>query len=104
MLFLPAVVYADDPDLESPLHNNVLREEQLEVIAQLARCGYTNNALMLHNLFEETKMKAKSGEMPRNVFEEKITWLVYLIGALLGSIWTGRIPEVQYEGMVLVKV
>lgn len=54
---------------------------------------------MVHDLFEETKAKAQSGEMNRKVFEEKITWLVYLIGALVGSNWTGRLPDVHVEGM-----
>lgn len=54
---------------------------------------------MVHDLFEETKAKAKSGEIGRKVFEEKITWLVYLIGALVGSNWTGRLPDVYVDGM-----
>lgn len=88
---------ADNCDWESPLNNEVLRQEQLEVLSQLARCRYTKTARMVHELFEETKAKAQSGEMNRKVFEEKITWLVYLIGALVGSNWTGRLPDVHVE-------
>lgn len=88
----------DNCDWESPLNNEVLRQEQLEVLSQLARCRYTKTARMVHELFEETKAKAQSGQMNRKVFEEKITWLVYLIGALVGSNWTGRLPDVHVEG------
>ncbi|KAL8437804.1 hypothetical protein ACSSS7_000685 [Eimeria intestinalis] len=88
---------ADNCDWESPLNNEVLRQEQLEVLSQLARCRYTKTARMVHELFEETKAKAQSGEMNRKVFEEKITWLIYLIGALVGSNWTGRLPDVHVE-------
>ncbi|CDJ66296.1 exportin 7, putative [Eimeria necatrix] len=88
---------SDNCDWESPLNNEVLRQEQLEVLSQLARCRYTKTARMVHDLFEETKAKAQSGEMNRKVFEEKITWLVYLIGALVGSNWTGRLPDVHVE-------
>ncbi|KAL8445746.1 hypothetical protein Emag_005033 [Eimeria magna] len=90
---------ADSCDWESPLNNEVLRQEQLEVLSQLARCRYTKTARMVHELFEETKAKAQSGEMNRKVFEEKITWLVYLIGALVGSNWTGRLPDVHVEAL-----
>ena len=81
------------------MNNEVLRQEQLEVLSQLARCRYTKTARMVHELFEETKAKAQKGEMNRKVFEEKITWLVYLIGALVGSNWTGRLPDVHVEGV-----
>lgn len=96
LLLLPC---ADNCDWESPLNNEVLRQEQLEVLSQLARCRYTKTARMVHELFEETKAKAQSGEMNRKVFEEKITWLIYLIGALVGSNWTGRLPDVHVEGV-----
>ena len=77
----------------------MLRQEQLEVLSQLARCRYTKTARVVHELFEETKTKAQSGEISRKVFEEKITWLVYLIGALVGSNWTGRLPDVYVDGL-----
>ncbi|PFH35350.1 importin-beta N-terminal domain-containing protein [Besnoitia besnoiti] len=82
----------DDMDLENPLHNEVLRAEQLDVLTQLGRCRYGDTATKVLELFHETRAAAEQKAISREVFQEKITWLVYIVGALIGGHWTGRVP------------
>lgn len=94
-----AVVFReDDLDLENPLHNEVLRAEQLEVLTQLGRCRYGETAAKVLALFHETRSAAEQKQISREVFQEKITWLVYIVGALIGGHWTGRVPMACGEG------
>ncbi|EPR58512.1 importin-beta N-terminal domain-containing protein, partial [Toxoplasma gondii TgCatPRC2] len=82
----------DDLDLENPLHNEVLRAEQLDVLTQLGRCRYGETATKVLELFHETRAAAEQKAISREVFQQKITWLVYIVGALIGGHWTGRVP------------
>jgi exportin-7 len=56
---------------DDPLEDEVLRAEQLDVVAQLGRCKYANTARHLLDKFMETQQAGQGGQIPQNVFEKK---------------------------------
>ncbi|KAF4673698.1 Exportin 7 [Perkinsus olseni] len=68
----------DDEGFEDALQDEVLRGEQLDVIAQLARLNYQKTAQHVLELFGGCTSEA-------NVNEHKLAWLVYIMGALVGG-------------------
>ncbi|KAF8817967.1 importin-beta N-terminal domain-containing protein [Cardiosporidium cionae] len=87
-----AALDRDDADFENPLSNEVLRSEQLEAISELGRCRYPETASKVMDLFQETRLCMQNNVISEAVFQEKITWLVYIIGALIGGHASGKIP------------
>eukprot|EP00922_Rhytidocystis_sp_ex-Travisia-forbesii_P047010 GHVS01070082.1.p1 GENE.GHVS01070082.1~~GHVS01070082.1.p1 ORF type:complete len:1096 (-),score=137.92 GHVS01070082.1:163-3450(-) len=81
---------SDSADFENPLTNDVMRSQQLEVLAQLGRCRYRESAQRLLELFEQTKQRMQARVLTEAVFEEKTTWLVYMIGCLIGGHSAGK--------------
>ncbi|EER08315.1 nuclear pore protein RBP16/17, putative [Perkinsus marinus ATCC 50983] len=69
----------DDEGFEDALQDEVLRGEQLEVIAQLARLNYQKTAQHVLELFGAC---TASGS---DINEHKLAWLVYIMGALVGG-------------------
>lgn len=72
-------------DWDDPLEDEVLRAEQLEVLSNLGRCRYQDTAQHIMKHFEETSRLGQQGVVPQRVFEKKMTWLVYMMGALVGG-------------------
>jgi len=72
-------------DWDDPLLDEVLRVEQLEVLSNLGRCRYQDTAQYLMKHFEEVSRLGQAGQVPQTVFEKKMTWIVYMMGALVGG-------------------
>eukprot|EP00928_Gymnodinium_smaydae_P007847 TRINITY_DN12809_c0_g1_i1.p1 TRINITY_DN12809_c0_g1~~TRINITY_DN12809_c0_g1_i1.p1 ORF type:complete len:1123 (-),score=189.53 TRINITY_DN12809_c0_g1_i1:90-3359(-) len=72
-------------DWDDPLEDEVLRAEQLEVLSNLGRCRYQDTAQYIMKHFEEVSRFGQQGAMPQMVFEKKMTWIVYMMGALVGG-------------------
>ena len=72
-------------EFADPLEQEVLRSEQLEVLANLGRCKYQEVATVVTKHFEDTMARGKDGRYPQEVFYRKIAWLVYMIGALISG-------------------
>mmetsp|Transcript_47243 Transcript_47243/g.101123 ORF Transcript_47243/g.101123 Transcript_47243/m.101123 type:complete len:1094 (+) Transcript_47243:406-3687(+) len=72
-------------DWDDPLLDEVLRAEQLEVLSNLGRCRYQDTAQHIMKHFEEVSRLGQAGQIPQPVFEKKMTWLVYMMGALVGG-------------------
>ncbi|CAL1143694.1 unnamed protein product, partial [Cladocopium goreaui] len=72
-------------DWDDPLEDEVLRAEQLEVLSNLGRCRYQDTAQHIMKHFEETSRLGQQNLIPQQVFEKKMTWLVYMMGALVGG-------------------
>eukprot|EP00921_Rhytidocystis_pertsovi_P005288 GHVQ01009146.1.p1 GENE.GHVQ01009146.1~~GHVQ01009146.1.p1 ORF type:complete len:1098 (-),score=127.73 GHVQ01009146.1:615-3908(-) len=75
----------DAADFDDPLASDVLRAEQLEVLAQLGRCRYRETAARVLELFDQTQTAMQQGTASDAVSREKITWLVFMIGCLIGA-------------------
>jgi exportin-7 len=75
----------NSPDWDDPLQDEVLRTEQLEVLSNLGRCRYQDTAQCIMKHFEEISRVGQAGAVPQPVFEKKMTWLVYMMGALVGG-------------------
>jgi len=72
-------------DWDDPLEDEVLRAEQLEVLSNLGRCRYQDTAQCISKHFEEISRMGEQGQIPQPVFEHKMTWIVYMMGALVGG-------------------
>lgn len=72
-------------DWDDPLSDEVLRAEQLEVLSNLGRCRYQDTAQYIMKHFEEVSRLGQSGAVQQAVFEKKMTWIVYMMGALVGG-------------------
>mmetsp|Transcript_24122 Transcript_24122/g.77650 ORF Transcript_24122/g.77650 Transcript_24122/m.77650 type:complete len:1092 (-) Transcript_24122:124-3399(-) len=72
-------------DWDDPLQDEVLRAEQLDVLSNLGRCRYQETAQEILKHFEEVSRLGQAGQMNQAVFEKKMTWLVYMMGALVGG-------------------
>jgi len=86
-LNMAEVVAAEEStyDWDDPLTDEVLRAEQLDVLAQLGRCRYQETGAHITKHFEETVRLGESKNISQNVFEKKITWIVYMMGAMVGG-------------------
>jgi len=88
-----ASAQGDNLDWDDPLNDEVLRAEQLEVLANLGRCKYQETAQYMIKHYEEIHRAGSAGALPQLIFEKKMTWTVYMMGALVGghaSAKTGR--------------
>ncbi|CAD7936196.1 unnamed protein product [Amoebophrya sp. A120] len=72
-------------DWADPLDEEVLRSEQLEVLSNLARCRYHETAQHVMKHFEDTLNRAKQNQLSQNHFTKKMSWLVYMMGALVAG-------------------
>jgi len=72
-------------DWDDPLQDEVLRAEQLDVLSNLGRCRYQDTAQYIMKHYEEVSRLGQQGAMPQAVFEKKMTWIVYMMGALVGG-------------------
>lgn len=72
-------------DWDDPLQDEVLRAEQLEVLSNLGRCRYQDTAQHIMKHFEEVSRLGQQGSINQAVFDKKITWIVYMMGALVGG-------------------
>lgn len=72
-------------DWDDPLEDEVLRAEQLEVLSNLGRCRYQDTAQHIMKHFEEISRLGEQNLISQQVFEKKMTWLVYMMGALVGG-------------------
>jgi exportin-7 len=88
-----------DPDVEDPLEDEVLRAEQLDVIASLGRCKYQDTAQYILQKFEEVQNQGTTGAMLSAVYEKKLTWIVYMMGALVGGHSGCKPNRTDTEGM-----
>merc|ERR1719487_2191265 len=96
------IILADtpsDPDVEDPLEDEVLRAEQLDVIASLGRCKYQDTAQYILQKFEEVQSQGTTGAMLSAVYEKKLTWIVYMMGALVGGHSGCKPNRTDTEGM-----
>uniref|UniRef100_A0A0K6S6Y1 Importin N-terminal domain-containing protein n=1 Tax=Chromera velia CCMP2878 TaxID=1169474 RepID=A0A0K6S6Y1_9ALVE len=72
-------------DHEDPLENDVQRTEIVDVLASLGRLQFHDVASYVLTIFETTKTQSQTGTLSGPVCQKRITWLVYIIGALLGG-------------------
>jgi len=72
-------------DWDDPLMDEVLRAEQLEVLSNLGRCRYQDTAQYIMKHFEEVSRLGQQAAVPQAIFEKKMTWIVYMMGALVGG-------------------
>eukprot|EP00397_Hematodinium_sp_SG-2012_P002865 GEMP01002873.1.p1 GENE.GEMP01002873.1~~GEMP01002873.1.p1 ORF type:complete len:1098 (+),score=232.07 GEMP01002873.1:197-3490(+) len=70
-------------DWDDPLTDEVLRAEQLDVLANLGRYKYQETAQHIMKHYEETMRVGTS--QGKTLFEKKITWIVYMMGAMVGG-------------------
>lgn len=80
-----ASAQGDNFDWDDPLQDEVLRAEQLEVLSNLGRCRYQDTAQFIMKHFEDVSRLGQQGAVPQTVFEKKMTWIVYMMGALVGG-------------------
>lgn len=85
-------------DWDDPLEDEVLRAEQLEVLANLGRCRYQETAQYIMKHFEEVSRLGQNGQMNQVVFEKKMTWVVYMMGALVGGNSSVKANRSETEG------
>lgn len=84
-------------DWDDPLEDEVLRAEQLEVLSNLGRCRYQDTAQHIMKHFEEASRLGQQGLIPQHVFEKKMTWIVYMMGALVGAHATAKAARTDTE-------
>jgi len=89
-LFMAEAAAGGDNDWDDPLEDEVLRAEQLEVLSNLGRCRYQDTAQHIMKAFEDVSRLGQSGSIPQAVFEKKMTWIVYMMGALVGGHATAK--------------
>ncbi|KAL7069261.1 importin-beta N-terminal domain-containing protein [Cryptosporidium serpentis] len=80
-----AEAIAQGRDIEDPLESEVMRTEQLDVLAQLSRCRYHDIADYIVKLFEQVTSNVQNGVISQDCFISQITWCVYMHGALIGG-------------------
>lgn len=69
-------------------------QQQLEQLSTIARCEYETTCTLLVNLFDQTAktyqelmqtILSAQGQIDVEVQENRLTWLVYIIGAAIGG-------------------
>ncbi|XP_055388846.1 exportin-7-like [Condylostylus longicornis] len=103
----------NDLDYEDPLTNEVMRGEQLSVIHNLSRCSYVETCTHVMVLFRESQTTFREGRMSavrrsdavddpllslfcfrQQEFQQKMTWLVYIMGSLINVTWLSGTAKV----------
>lgn len=103
LLFDPSSVSREGADeLEDPLSNELLREEQLAVIETLSRVDAAAAASHVSSLWQRTLslLSASAGgahsqqllsaqlvspQLPLSIIQRRLTWLVYIVSAVLAG-------------------
>ncbi|CEM08647.1 unnamed protein product [Vitrella brassicaformis CCMP3155] len=91
---LMAEAFSSDSSVlwEDPLTDEVMRSEQLEVLASLGRCKPQETAQVLMKFFEQVTTQGQAGQLSQVVFEKKVTWLVYMIAAFIAGTANMKTP------------
>lgn len=78
--------------VEDPFDEVEMVQQQLEQLSTIARCDYENTCSMLVNLFDqsaktyqELMQTVPSNLVEIEIQENRLTWLVYIIGAAIGG-------------------
>ncbi|XP_030057838.1 exportin-7 isoform X3 [Microcaecilia unicolor] len=78
--------------LEDPLDDTGLVQQQLDQLSTIGRCEYEKTCALLVQLFDQSAQSyqellqtASSSAMDIAVQEGRLTWLVYIIGAVIGG-------------------
>ncbi|NXD43642.1 XPO7 protein, partial [Copsychus sechellarum] len=78
--------------LEDPLEDTGLVQQQLDQLSTIGRCEYEKTCALLVQLFDqaaqsyqELLQSASASPMDLAVQEGRLTWLVYIIGAVIGG-------------------
>merc|ERR1719487_1839936 len=85
-------------DWDDPLQDEVLRAEQLDVLSNLGRCRYQDTAQHIMKHYEEVSRLGQQGMVPQGIFENKMTWLVYMMGALVGGHASAKANRADADG------
>ncbi|XP_025093793.1 exportin-7-like isoform X2 [Pomacea canaliculata] len=76
---------------EDPLDDHGLISQQLEQLSTIGRCEYEKTCALLVQLFDESAQRYQemvatgSQSMELAIEEGRLTWLVYIIGAVIGG-------------------
>ncbi|OXB75098.1 UNVERIFIED_CONTAM: hypothetical protein H355_015459, partial [Colinus virginianus] len=78
--------------LEDPLEDSGLVQQQLDQLSTIGRCEYEKTCALLVQLFDQSAQSyqellqsATASPMDVAVQEGRLTWLVYIIGAVIGG-------------------
>ncbi|GAB1299076.1 Exportin-7 [Apodemus speciosus] len=78
--------------LEDPLEDTGLVQQQLDQLSTIGRCEYEKTCALLVQLFDQSAQSyqellqsASASPMDIAVQEGRLTWLVYIIGAVIGG-------------------
>uniref|UniRef100_A0A8C3RAI2 Exportin 7 n=1 Tax=Cyanoderma ruficeps TaxID=181631 RepID=A0A8C3RAI2_9PASS len=78
--------------LEDPLEDTGLVQQQLDQLSTIGRCEYEKTCALLVQLFDQSAQSyqellqsASASPMDLAVQEGRLTWLVYIIGAVIGG-------------------
>ncbi|KAJ8260590.1 hypothetical protein COCON_G00163130 [Conger conger] len=78
--------------LEDPLDDTGLVQQQLDQLSTIGRCEYEKTCALLVQLFDQSAQSyqellqsTNSSAMDITVQEGRLTWLVYIIGAVIGG-------------------
>uniref|UniRef100_A0A2K5JDR8 Importin N-terminal domain-containing protein n=1 Tax=Colobus angolensis palliatus TaxID=336983 RepID=A0A2K5JDR8_COLAP len=78
--------------LEDPLEDTGLVQQQLDQLSTIGRCEYEKTCALLVQLFDQSAQSyqellqsASASPMDVAVQEGRLTWLVYIIGAVIGG-------------------
>lgn len=85
----------DSCDIENPLYNDVLRNEQLELISNLSKLQYNFIGAKLLSIFYELKSSHENNMINKEVFKEQITWLVFIIASVISCFAVSNIKNVH---------
>uniref|UniRef100_H9H256 Exportin 7 n=1 Tax=Meleagris gallopavo TaxID=9103 RepID=H9H256_MELGA len=95
-LYLPGMSYTLSlyvrDGLEDPLDDTGLVQQQLDQLSTIGRCEYEKTCALLVQLFDQSAQSyqellqsATASPMDVAVQEGRLTWLVYIIGAVIGG-------------------
>ncbi|OBS73016.1 hypothetical protein A6R68_12398 [Neotoma lepida] len=65
--------------LEDPLEDTGLVQQQLDQLSTIGRCEYEKTCALLVQLFDQ------SAQSYQELLQRRLTWLVYIIGAVIGG-------------------
>lgn len=78
-------------NLEDPLDDLGMVQQQLEQLAVIERCEYEKTCTLLIQTFEQTArnfqeyLRNPSNAMDMKIYELQLTWLVYIMGSAIGG-------------------
>ncbi|VWU50246.1 Ran-binding protein, putative [Hepatocystis sp. ex Piliocolobus tephrosceles] len=87
----------DKCELENPLYNEVLRTEQLELIASLSKLQYNVIGAKLLAMFYELKNNHENNLINKDVFIEQTTWLVFIISSIISTSAISNIKNLGHD-------